>query len=213
MSNDERSDTSGSRTNTIITALASILAAVIAAAGVIIAANIRAKHEAQGESVKLRGQLIAKNNETDSLQAKVSRLETQLKTTNNGATSSVETQEVEGFAFSRPECARAELVVTCKFKITNTGGARRLRIHARPDLFHNSRVLTDEGPLVHADGAFLAGVDDPIPELDVPSRVTVPAAVKLRDVPPEVSAFTVLTIGFEIDISDHEIEFRDVRVK
>jgi hypothetical protein len=105
------------------------------------------------------------------------------------------------------------LVVTCKFKITNIGVARRIRPHARPDLFHNSRALTSEGPLVQADGAVLAGIEGPLPELDVPSRITVPASVRFRDVPPEVVAFTVLTIGFEIDITDHEIEFRDVQLK
>jgi|ERR1051325_142572 hypothetical protein len=212
MSNGDRVESTGGRTNAIIAALAAVLAAVIVAAGGIIAATIRAKHEAQDESSKLRQQLASKTNENESLQAKVISLQGGSKNTVTPSPSGMETQEVEGFAFSRPECVRASLLVTCKFKVTNTGGARRLRPHARPDLFHNSRALTDQGPLVQSDGAVLAGVEGPLPELDVPSRVTIPASVKFRDVPPDVATFTVLTIGFEINIDDHEVEFRDVQI-
>jgi hypothetical protein len=210
MSNGQSSGATG-RTNTIITALASVLAAVIVAGGGIIAATIHAKNEAQGETVKLRQQLTVAKNETESLHATVTGLEQRLKI--GGVPTPADSQEEDGFAFSRPLCDRAGLVVTCQFKITNMGAARRMRPHARPDLFHNSRALTDQGPLINANGAVLAGVEGPMPELNVPSRVTIPASVKFRDVPPEVRTFTVLTIGFEINIDDHEVEFRDVPLK
>jgi len=213
MSNGQRSDTSGGRTNAVITALASILAAVIVAAGAIIAATIHAKNEAQDQSVKLSRQLAAKSGETETLRQNDTSLQEQLNSGKQSSPSVTDSQEEEQFVFSRPQCKRGGLVVTCTFNITNIGVARRVRPHARPDLFHNSRALTDQGPLIQSDGAVLAGVQGPLPELDVPSRVTMPASIRFRDVPPEVAAFTVLTIGFEIDITDHEVEFRDVKIK
>jgi hypothetical protein len=78
MSNGERSD-AGGHTNAIITALASVLAAVIAASGGIIVATIHAKHEAQDESVKLRRQVVDRSAETESLRATVSSLEERLR--------------------------------------------------------------------------------------------------------------------------------------
>lgn len=209
---DGQSSGTGGRTNTIITALASVLAAVIVAAGGIITATIHAKNEAQDAKVKVQQQLAERNDETESLRATVTSLQERLKKS-GPAPSSVETHEEDGFVVSRPECNRAGLVVTCNFNVTNMGVARRIRPHARPDLFHNSRALTDQGPLVNANGSVLAGIEGPMPEMNVPSRVKVPVSVKFRDVPPEVVAFTVLTIGFEIDITDHEVEFRDVRFK
>jgi len=212
MSNGSRPEATGSRANTIITALASVLGAVILASGGIIAATYRAKDAAQDETGELRKQLVAKNTENQNLRGQIIALSERLNRRPEPEPVPAGDQEEDGFRISRPECQRSGMLVSCNFKIANNGVARHIRLHARPDLFHNSRALTNQGPLIHANGAVVAGVEGPLPELDVPSRVALPASVKFRDVPPEVTAFTVLTIGVEIAGDAHEIEFRDVHI-
>lgn len=209
------------RTNAIIAALATILAAVIAASGGIIANRNRVNDRLEGEVGKLTDELRAKNDEIATLNNTIASLRKQAAaggsstgTTNpsNEQFASSRSEEEDGFQFALESCTRSGAVVTCRLTTTNTGVTRRLRLHARPDLYTNSRALTDQGVQIQATHPVLAGVSDIMPAIDLAPRIPVKLEIRFTDVPPEVKTFSLLHVAFEIGLDDHAVEFRGVAI-
>ena len=215
-SSDDKTVVRSARTNAIIAALATVLAAVIAAAGVIIASNSRTTNKLEGSVGDLQIQLRNKTQEAETLANTIKQLRAKLERLGQGTSEETDlgpaVQVEDGFQFELHKCTRTGTNVTCTMTITNSGTTRDLRLHARPDLIYNSRALDDQGNQLQSDGAILAGISEGLPRMDLPPRVPVKASIRFRDVPPEVKRFAVLHLGFEIEISDRSIEFRDVEI-
>jgi hypothetical protein len=220
----------------IIAAIATILAAVIAAAATII---VNARHEKtnlEAEISTLQGQVDTKTREAKtvaasmvSLQQQVRQLQsttssaptvdTQPNTTSTQPTAAAEppppvtrTAREKDLTFGFQRCIRSGSSTTCQFIVTNDGGERMVRLYA--DFYsRSSRAMDDHGKQQLANGAEIAGVEGTGPEVDLPSKIGVPALIRFSDLPSDVKQFNVLDIVFYPGSGDrYKVEFRDVAI-
>lgn len=224
----------------IIIAIATILAAVIAAAATIIVGARHEKTNLEGQIATLQGQVDAKTREAKanlasmvSLQQQVHQLQStvpsasvagdQSKATGTQGTPSTTPPEqppppvtrslpAKDLTIGFQRCIRTGSSTTCQFLVTNDGGEREVRINAdaRSD---NSRAVDDHGKQQVADSAEIAGVEGRSPVVDVPSKITVPAFIRFSDLPVDVKQFKVLDIIFDAYSGKYsKVSLRDVPI-
>lgn len=229
----EVSSTRSRSKDAIIAAIATILAAVIAAAGVIIAASRREQHSLSEEVATVRAQLASKTREAKTLaqtvvnlQDQVTRLsgiEPRLEPDSGAVVSAVapdpddpvvRTATERELTFGLQRCVRSGVITTCRFMIKNNGAEREVRLYADESRTVDSRAFDEQGRQQRADGGELAGVRESDLAVVLPADLTVPAAIRFRDIPAQVRQFGVLDIFFRASDSyeEYKVTFRDVPV-
>lgn len=211
----------------------SILAAVIAASGVIIAGSRREQRSLSGEVVTLRAQLASKAREAKTLAQTVVNLQEQV-TRLSGIQPKpepdpdtvvdpvspepddpvVRTATERELTFGLQRCVRSGVIITCRFTIKNDGPEREVRLYSDEGRTVDSRAFDDRGKQQRAGGGELAGVRESHLAVVVPANLTVPAAIQFRDIPAQVRQFAVLDIYFSAGDSyrEYKVTFRDVPV-
>lgn len=229
--------TSSRGKDAIIAAIATVLAAVVVAAGTIIAGGRREKTSLENQVTTLQGQIDAKTRETKTLaatvvnlQQQVSKLEasaasiqgreSQTATTGTaGASPATSTEPSPPVTRSADEadinigfqrCMRRAGKVICQFVVTNNGGERGVQINA-DSWAARSRAVDDQGKQQLAEGAEIAGVEAGRPSVTLPSKISVPAQIRFIGLPADVRSFKVLDIVFETS-GTYKVSFRDVTI-
>jgi hypothetical protein len=215
-----------------IAAIAVVLAAVITASGVIIAASRREQTSQAAEIVALQQELAKKADDNKKLALEVRALKVEIERltgrrpdiTNvadpppSPATTDapvVQTMRNRDFAFGLQRCVRTGVTIDCQLRITNEGAEREFRLYAEAGRSNNSRAFDDRGKLQTADSGDLAGMADRRLRVDVPGTLTVPAAIRFKDVPAAVQQFTFLDVFFSASDSydDFKVTFPNVSIQ
>ncbi len=223
----------------IIAAIATVLTAVIAAAATIIVGARHEKTNLETEIATLQNQVDTKTREAKMVAASMANLQQQVhqlqsaapstsagadqsKTTGTTGTPTVTPPEPpppvtrsakeKDLTFGFQRCLRTGSSTTCQFIVTNDGGERMVRIDADFDS-RSSRAMDDHGKQQRANGAEIAGVEGTRPEVDLPSKISVPAFIRFNDLPSDVKQFQVLDIVFYPGGGySYKVEFRDVAI-
>jgi len=223
----------------IIAAIATVLAAVIAAAATIIVSAKHEKTNLEAEITTLQAQVDTKTREAKTIATSMVNLQNQVHQLQSTATSAPAADDrtkptgMQGSTSATPaeppppvtrslpakdltigfqRCIRTGSSTTCQFLITNDGGEREVRLNAdaRSD---NSRAVDDHGKQQVADSAELAGVGGTSPQVDIPSKITVPAFIRFSDLPADVRQFKVLDIVFDAYSGKYsKVSLRDVPI-
>lgn len=221
-SSDPDAPRTASRTkDAIIGAIATVLAAVIGAAGLIITNERRDATVLRNRVEKLEGDLHAKAAEVKRLSS-IEEGRPQEPSVAVALTSDdqlnlpvIQTERDLEYTFGLQGCARTGSSTTCYVRVSNEGPERRLEVYANPNRSFTTRMIDQFGKQRYAEVAVIAGVEGEDPAVDIPTGVSVPALVRVKDVPPDVSKFAVLDLAFKSPdrLYERKVTFRDVTIK
>jgi BMFP domain-containing protein YqiC len=222
---------SGRTKDAIIAAFATVLAAVILAAGGIIANARHEEKSVRGELAAVQNQLDLKTREAQaqaaallSLRGEVERLRRAISVRDSRSETSKLTAEPilgqphgsgeqQGFTVTLQRCTRAGQTVTCDMTVTNNEAERHFMIHASRGYNQFSRAIDNEGQERPVNEAEIGGQSGTGPITLMPSRVNIRAALRFRDVSPAVTQFNILQVVFSIGgATSFKIEFREIPI-
>lgn len=216
MSADASRD-SGQVKSAWITAIASIIVAIISASALVVATRKANAQSTDNKILEARSQ--RKDKEIQDLSAEVDRLRKNHTAAGpcppTPGTPDAASTTVAGLTFTKPVCARSGTTVACKFSITNTATERTVSVLGRAPMYRDSAALDDAGIHRDATAAEIAGVGDRYgrPKVRIPFQKTVPATIFFGDIPAGVNTFGTVTISFDVmDAGHFSVEFSDLPI-
>jgi hypothetical protein len=211
----ERGANSGRGKDAVIAAIATVLAAVIGAAGLYISSSHRERDRAEADMER-------STQESKTLRADLSSMQSALKKANDAlalcgkpitpsTTDNPRVQSEQGFSVALGQCSRSGTVIDCNLTVTNLGPQQRMALLTVPHNSSDTRAIDDRGHELKAQGGTVAGISGDYVRFDAPSNIGLPAVVRFRDVPAEVKQFQLLEVSFN-GHRDFKVAFREVTI-
>jgi len=211
----DRSANSGRTKDVIITAIASVLVAVIGAAGVYINSSHRDRDRAEAGFEHSTQELKILREDVSSLQLALKKANDALLRCGKAGepirsmAAAAREQSEQGFTVALQRCLRSGTAIDCDLTITNKTQQQYLTLAAEPGRSDNSRAIDDHGQQLEADGGTIAGVTGRMVRFDTPSNIELPAVVRFREVPTDVKRFSLIELSF-FGHRDFKLKFVDV---